>query len=154
MFIASLSSSGSSLPLHPLLQTALDAIGDIDQATATPGVSTLIENDLILMINRATLKRPEEARLEAHRDMIDLHVPLSGPEIYAWKPLVDLTAPAEPYQTAKDARHYLDAADTYFTLKPGQFALFYPEDAHAACIGAGELLKIVVKIRTRPRRSC
>lgn len=147
MIIGTLFSPGTYPPLHPLLERALDAIRRIDPATAVSGTTSLVENDLILMISRPTLKLPEKARLEIHRDMIDLHAPLSGPEGYAWKPRASLTDPAEPYQAAKDARHYLDAADTFLTLNPGQFALLFPDDAHAGCIGHGELLKIVVKIR-------
>lgn len=150
MIIDSLSSSARYLALHPLFERAFKAIASIDPATAEPGTITLAENELILMISRPALKLPEKARLEIHQDMIDLHVPLSAPEGYAWKPRTGLAAPAEAYQPAKDAQHYLDAPDTRWTLHPGQFALFFPEDAHAAYIGNGELLKIVVKILLSP----
>lgn len=151
MIIDSLSRSSRYLPLHPLFERAFEAIRSVDPATAEPGTITLIDNELILMINRPTLKLPEKARLEIHRDMLDLHIPLSGLEGYAWKPAASLTTPAEPYQPTKDAQHYLDAPDARLTLHPGQFALFYPEDAHAGCIGNGEMLKIVVKIRITSR---
>lgn len=136
-------------PLLPRLQQVMEAVRSVDPATAEPAVFSIDGKDLILMINRPAMKRPENARLEVHDRMIDMHIPLSGSEGFAWKPRAALLNPAEPYNTDKDARHYLDVPDTRFTLIPGQFALFFPGDAHAGCIGEGELLKIVIKIRVR-----
>ncbi len=147
MIVDRLAAAALYAPMHPLFPQAFQAVRNVDPASAEPGVFPIVENELILMINRLTLKRPEKARLEIHNAMIDLHVPLSGEEVFAWKPRATLTEPAEPYDERKDARHYADAADTRFALQPGQFALFFPGDAHAGCIGNGELLKIVVKIR-------
>lgn len=147
MIVDSLEHALLYAPLLPRLQQAVEAVRSIDTATAEPAVLPIDGDDLILMISRPAMKRPENARLEVHDRMIDMHIPLSGTEGFAWKPRADLLNPAEPYQVDKDARHYLDVPDTRLTLKPGQFALFFPGDAHAGCIGEGELLKIVVKIR-------
>lgn len=147
MIVDHLDASALYAPMHPLFQRAFDAVRGVCPSTAEPGTVVLQENELILMISRPAMKLPEKARLEVHDEMIDLHVPLSGTEGFAWKPRAALLDPAEPYHAGKDARHYLDAPDTRFTLKPGQFALFFPGDAHAGCVGEGELLKVVVKIR-------
>ena len=34
-----------------------------------------------------------------------------------------------------------------FTLSPGEFVIFFPEDAHAPCIGEGVIRKMVAKVR-------
>jgi biofilm protein TabA len=42
---------------------------------------------------------------------------------------------------------YADAPDMHFSLKDGQFVIFYPEDVHAPMIGEGPIKKLVVKVR-------
>ena len=46
------------------------------------------------------------------------------------------------YNPEKDVRYFHDAADTYFQLTDGQFAIFFPEDVHAPMIGEGVIRKI------------
>ena len=78
----------------------------------------------------------------------DIHVPLSREERFAWKERTALEKTSEPFQEAKDAQHYDDAEETSFTVRPGQFAVFFPEDAHAGCIGDGVIRKLVIKVKT------
>ena len=103
---------------------------------------------MIVMVNEPAMKKPEKARMEVHDRFIDIHVPLSREEGFAWKDRSALEKPSEPFNMEKDAQHYDDAPDTSFTVKPGQFAVFFPEDAHAGCIGEGALRKLVIKVRT------
>lgn len=149
MIVDSLDNAALYASLLPHLQQALNAVRAVDPATVEPAVLPIDGHDLTLMISHPAMKRPENARLEIHNRMIDMHIPLSGSEGFAWKPRAALLNPVEPYNGGKDTQHYLDAPDTRFTLKPAQFALFFPDDAHAGCIGEGELLKIIVKIRAR-----
>ena len=109
---------------------------------------SLEEDALIVMVNEPAMKKPEKARMEVHDRFIDIHVPLSREEGFAWKDRSALEKPSEPFNMEKDAQHYDDAPDTSFTVKPGQFAVFFPEDAHAGCIGEGALRKLVIKVRT------
>lgn len=38
-------------------------------------------------------------------------------------------------------------ADTYVTCKPGEFAIFFPQDGHAPCIaGVPEIKKAIFKV--------
>ena len=39
-----------------------------------------------------------------------------------------------------------DAPSTYFTILPGEFAIFFPGDGHAPLIGEGETKKIIIKV--------
>ena len=38
-------------------------------------------------------------------------------------------------------------AQTFYTLRPGQFTILFPEDGHAPMIGEGDVRKIIVKVR-------
>ena len=37
-------------------------------------------------------------------------------------------------------------AQTYLTIRPGEFVIVWPEDAHAPIIGEGTLRKLIAKV--------
>ncbi len=93
-----------------------------------------------------------DTTLEAHHSYADIHVPLTGPEVHARFALEEL-AEKTPYDAAKDAvlYHHPERFNALFTLHPGQFALYLPQDAHLSQCkttpAVQTLRKAVVKIR-------
>ncbi len=148
MIIASLSDSARYEFLNPLFQRAFSFAREAGSASLEPGPLVLKEDALIVMVNESVMKNPEKARMEVHDRFIDIHVPLSREEGFAWKERAALEKPSEPFNKEKDAQHYDDAPDVSFVVKPGQFAVFFPEDAHAGCIGEGKICKLVIKVKT------
>ena len=132
MIIASLSDSARYEMLNPLFRRAFDFIREAAPAALEAGCHVLEEDALTVMVNEPVM----------------IHVPLSREEGFMWKDRAALEKPSEPFNREKDAQHYDDAPDTSFVVRPGQFAIFFPEDAHAGCIGEGKLLKLVIKVRT------
>ena len=53
----------------------------------------------------------------------------------------------EGYQVQNDILFYQERPALYFTLPVGDFVIFFPEDAHAPCIGNGKMKKMVVKVK-------
>ena len=101
--------------------------------------------DLFVNIQVAKGKTKETALLETHKKMIDIQIPLSAPETYGYTPLCRL--PQADYNEEKDITKYEGAADTYVTCKPGEFAIFFPQDGHAPCItDASEIKKAIFKV--------
>ena len=88
----------------------------------------------------------EKAALEAHHRYIDIHVPLKGPETIGWAPTASLKHLRTPYDEEKDVEFYGDSAQALIHLKPGQCAVFFPEDSHAPNIGLGKHRKLCIKI--------
>ena len=93
-----------------------------------------------LKIEDAKGRKTEEAVYERHDKYIDIQMPLSMPESYGWKEQA-------PYDVAGDFTFYRDPVEMVFTLSPGEFVIFFPEDAHAPCIGEGVIRKMVAKVR-------
>ncbi|MDR3366505.1 MAG: YhcH/YjgK/YiaL family protein [Prevotellaceae bacterium] len=89
---------------------------------------------------------PEAARHEAHDRYIDIQVCVGGREAFGWSHRPDCKNVKEAYNPEKDIIFYADKPDTCVEIKPGQFAVFFPEDAHAPLIGNGEIKKVVVKV--------
>ena len=79
--------------------------------------------------------------------MIDIQIPITCPETFGYTPLCDL--PAFEYNAEKDITKYGDTkAQTYVTVNPGQFAIFFPQDGHAPCIiEKEEIKKAIFKVK-------
>ena len=91
-------------------------------------------------------KPKEEQRLEFHKGYIDIQVPLLQPETMGWTALSDLGKPDIAYNPTTDCGFYKQAAKEYLKVEPGQFTVFFPEDAHAPIIGEGLQRKLVGRL--------
>ena len=77
--------------------------------------------------------------------MLDIQIPLDAPETYGYTPLADL--PEAEYNDEKDVTKYPGAkAETFVRCKPGEFAIFWPQDGHQPCIGEGNIRKAIFKV--------
>lgn len=86
------------------------------------------------------------AKLEAHKKHIDIQFLISGSEEMGWKARGKCAMPQDGYNTGKDVEFFADRPDSWIRLRPGSFAIFFPYDAHAPLVGAGEIHKVVVKV--------
>ena len=81
-----------------------------------------------------TVSEPElrqDGPFEVHRRYADLQLILAGSEQIDWLPL-PLHEEAFPFSTEKDIGFFEDTSPQALALRmfPGQFAVFFPEDAH------------------------
>jgi biofilm protein TabA len=98
------------------------------------------------MISRSPARQRSEARLEAHRKYIDIQYVIAGVEEMGWKPHTRCQRQHGEYDAERDIEFFNDLPDTYITVRPGQFVVFFPDDAHAPLIGSGEVHKVVIKV--------
>lgn len=148
MVLASLADAARYEALHPLLKKAFSYLRSHDLRQVPAGRISLDGDALYINVADATLLPAEAQKLEVHRAYLDIHVPLSGPEVIGWRHLSDIDVPPEaPFDEAGDFALYAAPASTYFTVTPGQFAIVWPEDAHAPILGTGTLRKAIVKVR-------
>lgn len=147
MIFDSLKCRASYEALHPRLPRAFDYVVSTDLAALEPGRHDIEGDDLYVNVIECDLKRPGEAKLEVHDRYIDLQVVVSGLERFGWSERSDLRRPLGDFDAERDIRFFDDEPQTYYTLKPGQFSIFLPEDAHAPMVGEGRVKKLIVKIR-------
>lgn len=147
MIIDNIKSASQYVHLHPLFEKAFSYLKTINPATAETG-KTLIDGDnLFIIVSDSSLKTPENAKLEAHNNYIDIQLPVSKSEFFGWKHRSVVTSETAPFNTEKDIQFYDEKPSTYFELTPGDFAIFFPNDAHAPCIGEGSVRKVVIKVK-------
>lgn len=130
--------------LNPLFAQVVEYFNSTDLMVQEIGKVKLQGDELVVNFQQAKAKTKEEARLETHNRFIDIQIPLDGVELMGYTPRVDLKE--EEYNAEKDVTFYPGLAETYLTIKPGMFAIFFPEDAHAPCVSPVSIKKIVVKV--------
>ncbi len=132
--------------LNPLFKDVVEFIRNNDLNTLEAGKHEIKGKDLFVNITTAKGKTPDEAVLETHVKMIDIQIPLDGPETYGYTPLCRL--PETPYNAEKDITKYEGLAESFIDCQPGMFAIFFPQDGHAPCISmAPEIKKAIFKIK-------
>jgi YhcH/YjgK/YiaL family protein len=84
---------------------------------------------------------------ECHNAFIDIQVVYEGVETVGWKSRFNCQIPRGEYNAEKDVLFYEDRPELFFELKPGHFAIYFPDDVHAPMIGVGAIKKLVVKVK-------
>lgn len=131
--------------LNPLFADVIDFLKKTNIAEHEQGKVVLKENMLSVNFSKTSGKKENEARLETHDKMIDIQIPLNCTEIMGYTPRTNLQA--STYDKVKDISFYDGPAEQYIKVKPGMFAIFFPEDGHAPCISdEKEIKKVIFKV--------
>ena len=147
MIIDTIENLSNYASLNPLFADVVAFLNANDLQTMEPGKYPIKDKDLFLNLQVAKQRTKETAFLETHVEMIDIQIPVTAAETFGYTPLCDL--PAFDYNAEKDITKYGDTkAQTYVTVNPGQFAIFFPQDGHAPCItDAPEIKKAIFKVK-------
>ncbi|MFH1068133.1 MAG: YhcH/YjgK/YiaL family protein [Candidatus Glassbacteria bacterium] len=111
-----------------------------------------IDGDRVIAIVASYTTAPRvEKILEGHLNYLDVQFLASGGPEAIYYAAAETAPVAEPYDPARDfVKFNPDAADSLVVLRRGDFAIFFPEDAHmpgAAFQEPAGVKKIVVKVR-------
>lgn len=130
--------------INPLFSKVVEFINNTDLNKQELGKIKIDGDNVIVNFAQSKAKSKEEAKLESHNNYIDIQIPLSSNEIMGYSPRVEL--PEEEYNSEKDITFYKGLAESYFTVKPGMFAIFFPEDAHAPAVTENGVKKVIFKV--------
>lgn len=132
-----------------LLSKALDYLEQTTVATM-PQSSVVLINEVMFANPITLISKPEnDCMFEAHKKFIDLHYILDGVEGIATANL-SMLKETVPFNSEQDIGFYTGAKDGQYFLKPGQFMVCWPSEAHKIAImkdNPGTIKKLVVKIR-------
>ena len=124
--------------VNPLFKQVVEFIANNRLEELPEGKHPIQGADLFVNITTAKGRTPDEAVIETHRRMIDIQIPLDGPETYGYTPLCRL--PETPYNDEKDITKYPGLlAESFIDCLPGMFAIFFPQDG----LVLGEVLNSV-----------
>ena len=88
----------------------------------------LAGDDLFVTISDFKGKDLQDCVMEAHRDYIDIQIPLTASEQMGWRSQNDCDIILDEYEEGKDCETYGDAPQTIITVPQGYFAVFFPSD--------------------------
>ena len=147
MIIDTLDNLGKYQGINPLFADVVEFLKKNDLNVMEDGKYPIKGKDLFLNLTTAKGKAPDEAEVETHVKMIDIQMPLDGPETYGYTPLCNL--PEEEYNAEKDVTMCPGLmAESFIDCQPGMFAIFFPQDGHAPCITmAPEIRKAIFKVK-------
>ncbi len=147
MILSNLKNRKELESLHPLFPVLFDYIEAHDILSAPQGIIEIQGRDLFLNNYSPEPATCDTAPLEVHQKYIDIQVLLEGSETMGWTPAEEITEWRGEYDEQKDVRFSDQRPQTFFTIKPGQLAIFYPEDGHAPGISDGPIRKFIAKIK-------
>jgi len=132
--------------IHPLFPKVLNFLQRQDLIDLPEGRHELDGENLFAIVIKAAGKPSQDAQLEIHNDFIDIQLVLQGVEAMGWKARAACTSPVDDYDPERDLQFFTDLPDSWIKVQPGQFAVFFPEDAHAPMVSPDVLHKIVIKV--------
>ena len=146
MILDSLKNASASFSLNPRFKKAFDYIKNNDLAKMEPGKIVLDGDNLFISLVEIDGKKPEVAKMEAHKKYIDIQIVLVGQEMMGWSAIENCKREIAPYNAENDIIFYTDKPTSYITVNPGEFAIFFTEDGHAPAISNGRIKKAIVKV--------
>lgn len=133
--------------ISPLMGKVLEFFRTTDLSALQPGRIDLQGDDLFVNVNRQNAQTRDEAPIEAHKEYIDIQVPISSDEEMGFISAPFMPAPSKPYSADRDVAFYPGLCDTYLNVRNGMFTVFFPGEGHAPAITKDGILKLIVKIR-------
>lgn len=153
MIYSSLSQSDNYTALHPLFPRAFECLHNTDLHALAPGRYPIVGDELFAIVEQAEGRTREAAQLECHRRYIDIQLVLEGIDEMGWKALADCRDPVDEFNAQKDIQFFRDAPAAWIATPPGQFCIFFPEDAHAPLVSDGAIRKVIFKVAVNPSAS-
>ncbi len=142
--------SGLYAKVHRDFARAFAALEKCESMTLPAENGTRIEVDGVkIIVQRYETREMSDHEFEGHRKNIDIQYMLEGREIMYWATTEGLRV-TTPYDEEREFLSY-DGGEGYTPLRlsKGQFAIFFPTDAHKpACAWdlASHVVKLVAKI--------
>jgi biofilm protein TabA len=146
MILDSIDNAARHEARHAGFGTAFRFLGRSDVAALPVGRHAVDGDRVYAIVARDTGRGRSASPLESHRRYIDIQYVLAGNEVMGWKDLAACAGTGSGYSEEKDIEFFSGAPAKWFTVPPGSFAIFFPDDAHAPLAGEGPVHKIVVKV--------
>ena len=147
MILDSIKNAELYYSISPLVKEAFDWLAKTDVMALSAGRHDIDGDNLFVNVNDVDLKPRQEAALEVHNRYIDIQIMCGEQEEYGWAERSNCLAPREEFNSEKDVQFFNDAPQTFFMLKPQQFVIFFPTDAHAPMLGEGSVRKLIFKLQ-------
>ena len=146
MIVDSIKNAELYYSLSPRIKQAFDWLAKTDVSALEAGRHDIDGDNLFVNVMDVELKPREAAALEVHDRYIDIQIMVGETEEYGWSERCDCYSPREEFNRERDVQFFTDVPQMFFSLNERQFAIFFPEDAHAPMLGEGAVRKLIFKL--------
>ena len=147
-------SAGQYTGLSANFEKAFRYLQGLNFSAVSEGETLIDGCEVFASANPSVLKRPEDIPYEAHGEYADIQLLIRGSEaIYVAR--TSQLEQSSSFDGQKDIGFYRDGGHSIrLALFPGDFAVFFPEDAHKPCCfeQTSDAFKVVVKVRLEPAK--
>lgn len=148
MILDSLKNCARYENVHPRMKRSFEILATTDWTRMEPGIHEFEGRDIYVNVMERELKKKGDAKLEVHDAYIDIQLLVTGAgESFGWSERKNLRQPQGAFNPEKDIQFFEDEPQTYYTMRPGQFSVLFPEDGHAPMVGEGVVRKVIAKVR-------
>lgn len=145
MIVGNLQNTTPYNELHPDFEKVFNLVKNTDWSKEEFGKIHL-DGDRVFIIH-SQVNAVEKQVLEYHKKYIDIHFLICGEETIGWKNTADCKEIKQVFNEEDDFGLFDDEAVKFERLEPNDFAIVFPEDAHAPIIGSGKIHKLIAKIQ-------
>lgn len=138
--------------LHGRFAAGFEYLRRQEFAEMANGRYSIDGDELFVIVERVEGRGRDGARVEYHRQYIDVQYVIGGSEEIGWMPTGDCQRVSQAYDLQRDVGFYDDVPATWLSLPAGSFAVFFPEDGHAPLAGWGQVHKAILKVAVEERR--
>lgn len=136
---------------HPVLRKAVGYLAETNFMKLEDGRYSIQGEEMYALVMTIPSKLVSEKQpAEKHETYIDIHFLLDGTEVIGWQPDDGSDVPSQSYDSEKDFALYGELKNESFVkLRPGMFAVLFPEDLHRPGLTDSDkrvIRKVVVKI--------
>ena len=146
MIVGTITNSERVEGAHPLFKKVFAFLREHELAALPLGRTDIEGERAYVKVEEVRGRSREQAVYERHERYVDIQLPMTGRESYGWKSFGRLGAEKIPYDKEKDIVFYEDEVERVFTLEPGDFVVFFPEDGHAPGVTDTGVKKVIVKV--------
>lgn len=146
MILDDLSNSEKYYNFHPCFKKAFDFLKSQNLKTLDLGKYEIDGKNIYAIVSKADGLGRKNTKLEVHRRYIDIQVILDGIDCIGYMPLIRCLNTLSGYDSDKDCEFFSDLPEKWALINPGQFIIFFTDDAHAPLGGEGVIHKIAIKI--------
>jgi YhcH/YjgK/YiaL family protein len=147
MIVDTLDHAGLYAKISDRFAIALKYLQITNLAQLEVGKHEIEGKEVFAAVSEYNSKNIEDAKWEAHKKYADIQVIVSGEEKMGYATLSNMVV-KEGYNAEKDIV-ILSGTGDYVTGKPGNFIIFFPQDAHQPCVainGSTPIKKVVIKV--------
>lgn len=149
MVIDTLDNLQKYIGLCPSLQTVVSYLQSHPLETLADGRHEVAGTEVWVNVQTCQPRTREQAPLEVHRDMMDIQIPIDGPEEHGFAPLTEEQVLSAAYDQEADISFLTNSPQAFFNVCPGQFVLYLPGEGHAPAITNSLLKKAVFKVKSQ-----